>query len=116
MVLDRDGYVTYDLKNAVVKQDLEPRTGSGLELTGDDAATSSHMDNFLDGIRTGAPLRAPIAEGAKSVLLCHLGNIAQQTGRQLHTDPATGHIVGDADAASHWSREYAHGWAPSVAS
>jgi hypothetical protein len=72
------------------------------------------MDNFLDAIRTGATLRAPIADGAKSVHLCHLGNIAQDTGRKLRIDPKDGRILGDADAMRHWSRSYAPGWAPTA--
>jgi len=68
----------------------------------------------VDVIRTGAALRQPIEEGAKSVLLGHLGNIAQWTGRALKVDPATGHIQGDEAAMAHWSREYAPGWAPTV--
>jgi predicted dehydrogenase len=114
MVLDRDGYVLYDLKQKVVKEDIEPKKGNGLELTGDDAATSTHMANFLGAIRTGEPLRAPVSDGAKSVLLCHLGNIAQYTGRKLRTDGSTGHIVGDAEAMKYWSRTYAPGWTPTL--
>lgn len=110
LVVDRDGYVVYDLKGKETTRNVEPKGGDGLELTGDDAATSIHMQNFLDAIRTGAALRAPIVDGAKTVLLCHLGNIAQATGRALRTDPATGHIVGDADAAKQWRRTYEPGW------
>jgi predicted dehydrogenase len=114
IVLDRDGYVQYDIGNKVVKTNIEPKTGNGLELTGDDAATSVHMDNFLGAIRGGGTLRAPISDAVKSVLLCHLGNIAQYTGNALHTDPKTGHIVGDAAATRYWSREYSPKWAPTV--
>ncbi|CAN5890635.1 Gfo/Idh/MocA family oxidoreductase [soil metagenome] len=114
IVLDRDGYVQYDLKEKVVKEDIEAKKGNGVDLTGDDAATSVHMQNFLDAIRTGAPLRAPISDASKSVLLCHLGNIAQFTGRKLATDPRNGHIIGDVDAMKRWQRNYAPGWAPTV--
>ena len=114
MVLDRDGYLLYDVKQKLVQESLEPKQGNGLELTGDDAATSMHMENFLGAIRTGETLRAPIADGAKSVHLCHLGNIAQSTGRKLRIDPASGRIVGDADAMRYWSRSYAPGWVPAV--
>jgi predicted dehydrogenase len=114
MVLDRDGYLLYDVKEKLMKQNIEAKKGDGLDLTGDDAATSWHMENFLAGIRTGETLRAPIVDGAKSVLLCHLGNIAQYTGRTLHVDPKTGHIVGDAAASAYWSRQYAPGWAPTL--
>jgi predicted dehydrogenase len=114
IVLDRDGYVMYDLKNKVVKQNIEPKGGDGLELTGDDAATAVHMQNFVDAIRGQGTLRAPISDAAKSVLLCHLGNIAQYTNRALKTDPKDGHIIGDAEATRYWSREYAPTWAPSL--
>ena len=114
VVMDRDGYVVYDLKNEVVKQNLATQAGDGLNISADDDMTNAHIANFVDAIRTGAALRQPIAEGAKSVLLCHLGNIAQWTGRALKIDPATGRIQGDEQAMAHWHREYAPGWAPTV--
>jgi len=114
VVMDRDGYVVYDLKNTVVKQNLAAQAADGLNISADDDMTALHIANFVDAIRTGAPLRQPIDEGAKSVLLCHLGNIAQWTGRALRVDPATGRIQGDEQAMAHWSREYAPGWAPAV--
>jgi predicted dehydrogenase len=112
MILDRDGYLVYDTKQKLVRQSMEPAQGNGVDLIGDDAATWQHMDNFLQAVRTGAALRAPIEDGAKSVHLCHLGNIAQYTGRTLRVDPATGRLVGDAEAMRYWSRDYAPGWAP----
>src|SRR2546430_616978 len=80
----------------------------------DDDMTALHIDNFVAAIRTGAALRQPIEEGATSVLLCHLGNIAQWTGRALRTDPQSGRIEGDDQAMGYWQREYAPGWAPAV--
>lgn len=114
MILDRDGFLLYDTAQKLVRQSMEPKQGNGTDLVGDDAATWQHMENFLSAVRTGTPLRAPIADGAKSVHLCHLGNIAQFTGRKLHVDPTTGHLVNDADAMRYWSRSYAPGWAPGV--
>ena len=105
VVLDRNGYVVYDLKNEVVKESVVPQ--------GEDA-TDAHIANFVEAVRTGARLHQPIDEGAKSALLGHLGNIAQITGRALRTDPASGRIVGDADAMRLWQREYAPAWAPAV--
>ena len=114
IVLDRDGYDLYDVKGKLVRQVREAATTDGLNLVGDDAATSAHMENFANAVRTGEALRSPIVEGAKSVLLCHLGNIAQFTGRKLRVDPASGRIVGDSEAMKYWGREYAKGWAPSA--
>ena len=116
VVLDRDGYTIYDLKNQVVKQVAARRPSDGLNVSADDTATGLHIANFVDAVRSASSqsLHQPIESGAKSVLLCHLGNIAQQTGRALRTDPASGRIVDDADAMTHWRREYAPGWMPAV--
>jgi predicted dehydrogenase len=112
LLLDRDGYVLFDGK--MMREVRESATTDGLNLVGDDAATSSHMENFANAIRAGQALRSPIAEVIKSVRLCHLGNIAQFTKRKLRIDPASGRIVGDAEAMKYWQREYAPGWAPTV--
>src|SRR6266566_2499357 len=116
MVLDQDGYVVYDMDNKIVKQNVAPPPSGtdSLALSGDDQLTAFHSANFVEGVRTGAPVSQPIEEGAKSVLLCHLGNIAQWTGRALRVDPATGRIQGDEAAMAFWQREYAPGWAPTV--
>ena len=73
-----------------------------------------HLINFLDCIRSGERPNATIEEGHKSTLLCHLGNIAYRTGRTLNLDPNTHQLVGDAEAAKLWSREYRPGWEPKV--
>jgi predicted dehydrogenase len=114
VVMDRDGYVVYDLKNTLVKQSLAANTADGLNISGDDEMTALHIENFVAAVRTGAALRQPIEEGAKTVLLCHLGNIAQWTGRALRIDPRNGRILGDEEAMRFWQREYAPGWAPVV--
>ena len=113
-VVDRDGYTVYDRKGKAVKQSLAAKSGDGLDTGSDDAMTGLHIDNFVDAIRTGSALRQPIEEGAKSVLLCHLGNIAQTTGRALRTDPSSGHILDDPGAMRLWQREYEPGWTPVV--
>jgi predicted dehydrogenase len=99
---DGPGYTVYDLKGK------ETARGSG---PGGDAI---HFANFLAAIRDGARLNADIADGQKSALLCHLGNIAYRTGHTLHTDPTTGRIRNDKQAAKSWSREYRKGWEPAV--
>src|SRR6266700_1263341 len=114
VVLDRDGYTMYDLKEKVMKSSLAAQAGDGLNTTADDEMTALHIANFVDAIRTGAALRQPIEEGAKSVLLGHLGNIAQWTGRALRIDAASGRIIGDEEAMKLWQREYAPGWTPVV--
>ena len=79
-----------------------------------DESPSLHVANFLAAVRQAdsSTLNAPILEGHRSTLLCHLGNIAHRTGRSLTCDPVTGRIMNDPDAMRHWKREYAPGWEP----
>ena len=114
VIVDRDGFVQLDLKGKVVRQSMASQATDGVNTLSDDPLTELHTRNFLDAVRTGAKLTAPISDGAKTGLLCHLGTIAHQTGRRLTIDPKTGHIVGDADASAKWSRSYEPGWAPVV--
>ena len=97
---DGPGYKIYDLKGVEV--------ASGTGPVGDKV----HIENFVNAIRENAPLNQEIAEGQKSTLLCHLGNIAYRSGREIHFDPATQKVVGEPEAAKFWSREYRPGWEP----
>jgi hypothetical protein len=96
----------------------EVKTGSGSEAGNTVSATGDldmfHFNNFVESIRGNAKLTAPIDIGHKSVLLCHLANIAQRTGRTLYCDPYNGHILNDKDAMKLWRREYEKGWEPKV--
>ncbi len=93
----------YDLQNKVVAE---------LKGPGGDR---DHFANFLQCVRSGERPNSDIEDGVKSTLLCHLGNIAYRTGRTIHCDSKTGHIVGDREAEQlYWSREYRPGWEPTV--
>ena len=114
VVLDRNGYVVYDHDNNMIKEVKRGQAEATLDTRGGGSLTDLHIVNFLDTIRGDAQLMAPIDEGHKSVLLCHLGNIAQHTGRALSCDPATGRILDDDAAMQLWGRDYEPGWEPKV--
>jgi predicted dehydrogenase len=97
-----NGYSIHDLKGNKVAE----RSADGGNL--------SHLQNLIDGIRDGTRLHAPIEDGAKSALLCHLGNIAWRTGHTIHADAKTGRIVSDKAALALWRRDYRKGWEPKV--
>jgi predicted dehydrogenase len=111
-----DDYKIFDLKNTLIKEvkpeavtDTIDKTGPGQKLD------AHHLNNFLDSIRTGNLPNADIESGHKSVLLCHLGNIAQRVGRALNCDPENGGIIkNDPVAMGLWSRAYESGWEPVV--
>src|SRR6186713_1556498 len=50
-----------------------------------------HFNNFIQTIRGEATLNSPVDEASKSVLLCHLANIAQRSSNVLHCNPVNGH-------------------------
>lgn len=110
-----NSYKVFDLKNNLVKNvendvKVDPRNASNPSQLLD----GFHLQNFLEGIRKGAPQAADILGGHKSTLLVQLGNIAQRSGDTLRIDPASGHIIGNPAAEKFWSREYAPGWEPMV--
>ena len=105
MVIGGGGeYTLYDRNNKEIKTEAGSR--------GD----IEHIDNFLAAIRNDKPLalNSEIAEGHKSTLLCHLGNISQRTGRTLDCDPSNGHILNDKAAMNLWARDYNEKFAPKV--
>lgn len=115
LILDRRGYVAQDNDGNIIKYENEVSSAqtSGTDTVGAGSLTEQHVANFGAAIRGEAEPQAPITEGRKSVLLCHLGNIAQRTGRSLEVDPTTGRPNSEA-AMQLWSREYENGWEPAV--
>lgn len=106
-VLDADNKLVKEVKSAVQTDSTNTVSANGnLDLF--------HFNNFIDSIRGGATVNSPVNEGHKSVLLCHLANIAQRTGNTLHCDPTNGHILNDAAAMKLWRREYEKGWEPVI--
>jgi predicted dehydrogenase len=116
VLLDGNSYTVFDKNKKVVKKIKEQvvvdptniLSGTGVDLD------RLHFQNFVGAIRNGERLNSPIEEGNKSVTMLQLGNIAWRVGRELHCDPANGHILKDSQAMKLWRREYERGWAPVV--
>jgi predicted dehydrogenase len=102
IIIDGSNYKLYDAQDKRVEQ----QTGSGSD--------APHLKNFLDCIRSGERPNADIADGHKSTLLCHLGNIAYRAGHTLHLDPKTHALVHDKAAEALLGRDYRPGWEPKV--
>jgi predicted dehydrogenase len=108
-------YKIFDEKNKLVKEvksDVKPDPTNPVSASGN--LELYHFRNFVDGIRGEAKITAPVDEGHKSVLLCHLANIAQRTGNTLHCDETNGHIKGNEQAMKLWRRTYEKGWEPKL--
>jgi predicted dehydrogenase len=108
-------YKIYDLKKKLLK---EVKSEVTVDATNTVAASGNldfyHFNNFIDSIRGSAKLTSPVDEGHKSILLCHLANIAQRTGSTLHCDPSNGHILHNEEAMRLWKRTYQPGWEPKL--
>lgn len=113
-ILERNGTRTFNKAGELIKELKEEGSSNTLDTVGMGALDLYHMSNFVQGIRENTPLNSPIADGAKSTLLCHLGNISQDVGRTLNIDPATGAIKEDLQAMASWGRTYEPGWEPKV--
>ena len=114
-VIDRDGYDVFDLGGKKTGEFRVGTTTSSKDLIGADSMTDAHFANLIAGIKTGARLNAPVAEGNVAVTMLQLANIAWEVGRELQVDAAAGgRINNDAEARKLWTREYEPGWAPAV--
>jgi predicted dehydrogenase len=117
VLLDRGGYILYDINGNVIKEVIEKNQASTntADTKGFDLLTLTHMQNFINAIRISEPLHSPIQDASVSTHLCHLGNIAQFEQKSLEIDNTNGHILGNEAAVSkHWEREYEKGWEPSL--
>ncbi len=116
VIIDRDGYDVFDLKDKLLstyRVPNKPQTSS-TDLVGADAMTDAHFANLIAAIRTGEPLRQPVAQGNVAVTMLQLSNIAYFTGRELHTDPTTYAILSDPAAQAMTHRTYQPGWEPKI--
>jgi predicted dehydrogenase len=114
VVIDRSGYVVYDNDNNEIDRNMRSGSEATLDTRGGGSLTDMHIVNFLNTVRGQERLTAPVSDGRKSQLLCHLGNIAQRTAGAVRCDPRTGRVVDNPDAIALWGRDYEAGWEPRV--
>ena len=110
-----DDYKIVDYANKLVrevKSDAKNDPNNPVSASGN--LDLYHFNNFIQSVKGEAKLNSPVNEGHKSVLLCHLANIAQRTGNTLRCDPQNGHILNDKKAMKLWEREYEKGWEPKL--
>ena len=114
VLLDRDGYEIYDLGGKKLSEFKVGTVTNSADRVGRDSMTDAHFRNFIDAIRTGARLNAPVAVGNVAVTMLQLSNIAWERQRVLHLDPANGKIKDDPESMKGWNRSYEPGWEPKV--
>jgi len=109
-----DDYKIYDAGNKLLAESKDAATTDTINPLGPgENLDRYHFRNFINAVTKDEPLNAEVAEGHKSVLLCHLGNISQRVGRTLHCSASEGgKIINDKDAQKLWTRDYQPGWEP----
>ncbi|WP_372755659.1 Gfo/Idh/MocA family protein [Mariniflexile sp.] len=107
--IDRNGYKLYDLKGALIKENVVPGIEDGNALGGGGQLSAAHTRNFFDAIRGKAEQTSPIEQGAISQMLTHYANIASRINASFEVDENTGRIY-NREAMKLWSRTYEPGW------
>jgi predicted dehydrogenase len=95
------------------KIEAEPASLLTAEFGADDTRlvkSDSHTGNFLDAIRDGAELAAPIEAAHRSTTTCHLCNIAVQLGREIQWNPDKEYFDNDQEATRLLSRAMREPW------
>lgn len=92
LVVDRGGWETMpDMNNAERKPYFEGKVqrnyGDGLD---------EHIQNFLECVRDGGEVNAPVEVGAKTAIVSEMGNIAYRVGERIHWDNSTKSFKEDA--------------------
>jgi predicted dehydrogenase len=111
--VDRERYRLYDREGKLIREKTSSGSEAGTTLGGGGDMTDFHIANFYDAIRGKAEVKAPIGEGVKSTLLCHLANISYRTSNVILLDSVNGQSK-DPAVNKLWSREYEPGWEAKV--
>ena len=69
-------------------------------------ANVTHVQDFLDCVKSRDKPAADIEIGHRSATVCHLGSIAVRTGKKITWNPETETMGGDIDAAKWTTKEY----------
>ena len=88
------GYLDTDPKDLA----KEKPTGSDVQLF----RSPGHQRNWLECIKTRARPICDVEIGARSVTVCHLGNIAYWTRERVKWDPKAWQFVNPSDEVAKW--------------
>jgi predicted dehydrogenase len=69
-----------------------------------DVRQGSHLQNWIDCIKSRQRPASDVEIGHRSATICHLGNIARWVGRKLRWDPVQEVFVGDSEANGYLDR------------
>lgn len=111
--VDRGKYILYDRMGKVVKDSVAAAQEAGTALGGGGDMSTTHVENWFNGIRGKAKLNAHIAEGVISQAMVHYANVAYRIGHGFEIDDQSGRMY-DREAMKLWGRDYEPGWEPTL--
>jgi predicted dehydrogenase len=111
--VNRSLYKLFDRNGEKIEGKSSSDNEQGITIGGGGGMTNRHVVNFYEAIRNNEEQNSPIDEGAKSVYMCHLANIASRVDKPLDIDSSDGRI-NDNEAMNLWGRDYEPGWEPKV--
>ena len=97
---DGSGFKVFDRAGKVIEFGKDAKEEGG----------ETHVQNFVDCVRSRQKPNAEIEIGHVTALHLHLGNIVARTGRTLKFDAKTETIAGDAEANALLGRKYRQHW------
>ncbi|MDP6633331.1 MAG: Gfo/Idh/MocA family oxidoreductase [Phycisphaerae bacterium] len=69
-----------------------------------------HNRNFIECVKSRKETICPVEMGIRCDTICHMTNVAAQTGRVIKWDPKKEQIIGDAEASKMIARPYRKEW------
>jgi hypothetical protein len=91
-------------------QDAEPRIEPYQKTLEEGDATTRHIRNFLDCVKTRQEPNCSLIRGHRSTMFAHLANIAWETRSRLDWDMDREQILGNTEANEMLRYEYRAPW------
>jgi predicted dehydrogenase len=110
LVVDRGGWEVYSETDSLKQPDRVYRMTPTPRQEGSSDFHFSHVQNFIDSIKSRKTSIADVEIGHKSVIACHLGNIAVRLGRYIRWDAAKEQVLNDPEGQALVGRVYRKPW------
>jgi hypothetical protein len=110
LVVDRGGWEVYSETDQFKQRERVFRMMPTPRQPGSGDFHFEHVKNFIGCVKSRKVPTADVEIGHKSVLACHLGNIAVRLKRYVKWDARNEQIVADAEAQALVGRPYRSPW------
>jgi predicted dehydrogenase len=110
LVVDRGGWEVYSETDRLNQPERIFRMMPIPRQGGSGDGHPEHVRNFIDCVKSRQMPTADVEIGHKSVIACHLGNIAVRLRRAVRWDPQNEQVVNDPEAQALVGRAYRNPW------